>query len=135
MTNAGLARIAFFTPINGLTLKEQLQGKKLAGPEVVEFVLSHGYPISCEPPAHWEKPTGNGWGKGLEDKETKWIFGFSLNYVAPDPRHPDDKRTFIHGFVWTTACFERHMRHFEGNILDAVVGRNWFASDRILIEV
>ena len=130
-----LNKISFFRPVVGKTLREQLAGKNLAGREVVEYLRSIGGERYAEftPPAHWEKPfgpssmqSGDRWGIDLQ-----WIYGFSLTHL--DPRSHNTGRR-VNGFVWTEKWgFSSHYRHFEGDPLDMVVGREWEEGDWILV--
>lgn len=124
-TKTDLNKIHFFKPIKGRTLREQLQGKKLAGAEVVDYLRSlDGKKFS--PPAHWEKP-----------HDSIWICGFSLTYFAPKPWNKQSAPQ-IQGFNWSEWTDEvtRIVPHFRclEDPMDYEVGRGWDEGDWILIE-
>lgn len=127
-----LNKVSFFKPVAGKTLREQLQGKTLAGPEVVEYMRSLNDAQDFVPPAHWEKPSGGSMSGG-----EGWVLGFSLTHLAPSHPHPDTEPC-INGFNWTKDHVARHYRRFTGDPLDMMVGDGhngtWCPQDWILIQ-
>ena len=120
-----LYKVRFFKPLEGSTLREQLQGKTLVGAEVVEYLRSLGEAKDFVPPSHWEKPFGVG------------VYGFSLTHLTPRYADRPEMRQepSINGFVWTNdEGFLPNYRHFKGEPLDMVVGKDWHPKDWILIE-
>ncbi len=124
-TTINLDKVSFLKPVNGKTLREQLQGKTLAGAEVVEYLRSLDEAKGFVPPAHWEKPLGG-----------RAIYGFSLTHLASryvgQPEHKQEPT--INGFVWSVEGFDSHYRDFKGDPLDVMVGNGWHTQDWILIE-
>lgn len=122
ITTIDLNKVSFFKPVGGKTLREQLQGKTLAGAEVVEYLRSLDEAKDFVPPAHWGKPFG--------------VYGFSLTHLASRyVGRPEMKQEpQVNGFIWTREGFSPHYRHFEGDPLDMMVGTDWHPQDWILIE-
>lgn len=126
-----LDNVSIFKPVAGKTLREQLQGKTLAGADVIEYLRSfHGDKAKdFVPPAHWDKP-------GTVPKNSGNIYLFSLTHVIP-ARNPvaQGHAGAVQGVCWATDGF--HIGHcrsfFRRNVLDEVVGENWYAGDWILV--
>ena len=122
-----LNNVRFFKPVAGRTLRAQLKGKKLVGPEVVDYLRSLIRAKTFVPPAHWEKPLGQ-----------YGFYGFSLTYVTC---HKMDKNChYVNGFVWSEIGFGPHYRSFmKADPLDMMVGDDlkaeWATQDWVLIEV
>ena len=108
-TKIDLNRIGFFKPVAGKTLREQLQGKKLASAEVVEYIRS--LPEDFVPPSHW----------GFR------LYGFSLLYIL---------NNYVQGFCWADQMIHGgHSRFVTGEVMDVMVGEGWHPSDWVLIEL
>ncbi len=117
-----LNRISFFRPVDGKTLREQLQGKKLAGQETVDYMRSLGETASSfTAPEHW--------GRRPHEESSSWIFAFSLTYIKGHESGAEAQ-----GFCWSGDHVSNHRRFFTGDILDVVVGKGWNKCDLILIE-
>lgn len=142
-----LNRIGLMKLVVGKTLREQLEGKKLAGADIVEFIRSFDrMNAGFVPPAHWEGPD---LGSGIVD-------AFCLTAQGPSTLfHRQD----ILGFAWFPKGLSPHTTPHvierrgiavpEGDILDCMVvdpkmkvdpgsspaPKCWAADDRILIEL
>lgn len=126
-TKINLNKISFFKPVEGKTLREQLRGKILAGADVVKYLRSLGDTKNFTPPSHWEKPFGDA------NRGGKWIYGFSLTHLAPRPGLSKSQAQ-VNGFVWAEDGISSHWRHFHGDVLDMMVGRQgWCQQDWILV--
>jgi hypothetical protein len=119
-----LNKINFFQPVAGKTLREQLQGKTLAGAEVVDYIRSLGKGKgSFTAPTHWRK---------YPRSRSGFVYGFSLTHLAPRYDGGDPQ---VNGFNWAEDDIASHWRSFTGDPLDEVVGglEGWCPQDWILI--
>lgn len=131
-----LNKVHFFKPVAGKSLREQLASKKLAGPEVVEymrsFICKNEELEELQIPEHWgKKPTG-----------IEFIEAFSLLYQTPACRGGVERGFDIHGFAWSEIFDWRvnpYSRFVDGDVLDLIVmnhshGHNdWGENDWVLV--
>lgn len=125
-----LNNVSIFKPVNGKTLREQLQGKKLAGADVVEYLRTFDTEEKSKdfvPPAHWDKP-------GTVPTNGGSIYLFSLTHI--ERKNPQHDYRYVNGFCWATDGFHvGHQRSFTGtDVMDVMVGDGWHSGDWILIE-
>ncbi|MEK7586545.1 MAG: hypothetical protein AAB453_01600, partial [Patescibacteria group bacterium] len=92
MTTIDLNKVSFFQPVEGKTLREQLQGKILAGAEVIEYIRSFRRTKGFVPPAHWNDANNPMWAEGfvppshwIKAVGSRWVHVFSLTHLPPPP--------------------------------------------------
>ncbi|MBP6974524.1 MAG: hypothetical protein KBB54_01125 [Candidatus Pacebacteria bacterium] len=148
-TNIDLNRVGLLKLVAGKTVGEQLEGVKLAGPEVVEYIRSFDRPDgNFTAPAHWEP----------RESKSGALVCYSLIARGESPLF--DRQDFL-GFLWLPKRgalddswkLERHGRAVpkgDINVMDCMVvdvdpkvGRPltdpkvyvWVSDDRVLIEL
>lgn len=147
-TEIDLNRIGLLKLVAGKTVGEQLEGRKLAGPEVVEYIRSFDRPdANFIAPIHWEGPRE---GSGI-------VFCYSLE--ARGKSLLFDRQDFL-GFAWLPKRgaladnwriekIGTEVPKGEKNIMDCMVEdvdpkvrpfsnpstHGWASDDRVLIEL
>lgn len=116
-----------FTPIPGQTLRQQLEGHVLAGPEAIRLIRrTRRNKSGFIPPKHWDYPSNGDQGVCL----------FSITKIKAPGSSFAIHTGSVKGICWTPdGNLTDHRRLlFQEDVLDHVVGEDWSPEDLILLE-